>query len=177
LDEFHAHLTNGIEKVRDKIADVVPQWQAILRRIVQEPRFSGTNLNYYKSRNRDHASVEVGLGSGNVGVADVASQAQMTDLQLSFMLAMAMVHQWSPWKALLLDDPTQHHDLVHASSVFDVLRDFIAEHGFQVVLTTHDAQQARFLMRKLSNDGIDARLWTLEPSLNGMTAKQIGGRA
>lgn len=176
LDEFHSHLTNGIEKIRDKIADVVPQWQAILRRIVQEPRFSGTNLNYYKSRNKDHASVQVGLGSGTVGVADVASQAQMTDLQLSFMLAMATVHQWSPWKALLLDDPTQHHDLVHASSVFDVLRDFIAEHGFQVVLTTHDAQQARFLMRKLSNDGIDARLWTLEPSLNGMTAKQIGGR-
>lgn len=176
LDEFHAHLTGGIEKIRDKIADVVPQWQAILRRIVQEPRFSGTNLNYYKSRNKDHASVQVGLGSGSVGVADVASQAQMTDLQLSFMLAMATVHQWSPWKALLLDDPTQHHDLVHASSVFDVLRDFIAEHGFQVVLTTHDAQQARFLMRKLSNDGVDARLWTLEPSLNGMTAKQIGGR-
>lgn len=176
LDEFHAHLTNGIEKIRDKIADVVPQWQAILRRIVQEPRFSGTNLHYYKSRNKDHASVQVGLGSENVGVADVASQAQMTDLQLSFMLAMATVHQWSPWKALLLDDPTQHHDLVHASSVFDVLRDFIVEHGFQVVLTTHDAQQARFLMRKLSNDGIDARLWTLEPSQNGMTAKQIGGR-
>lgn len=176
LDEFHTHLTSGIEKIRDKIADVVPQWQAILRRIVQEPRFSSTNLNYYKSRNKDHALVQVGLGSGSVGVADVASQAQMTDLQLSFMLAMATVHQWSPWKALLLDDPTQHHDLVHASSVFDVLRDFIAEHGFQVVLTTHDAQQARFLMRKLSNDGIDARLWTLEPSLNGMTAKQIGGR-
>jgi len=176
LDEFHAHLTSGIDKIRDKIADVVPQWQAILRRIVQEPRFSGTNLNYYKSRNKDHASVQVGLGSGSVGVSDVASQAQMTDLQLSFMLAMATVHQWSPWKALLLDDPTQHHDLVHASSVFDVLRDFIAEHGFQVILTTHDAQQARFLMRKLSNDGVDARLWTLEPSLNGMTAKQIGGR-
>lgn len=176
LDEFHAHLTNGIEKIRDKIADVVPQWQAILRRIVQEPRFSGTNLNYYKSRNKDHASVQVGLGSGSVGVADVASQAQMTDLQLSFMLAMATVHQWSPWKALLLDDPTQHHDLVHASSVFDVLRDFIAEHGFQVVLTTHDAQQARFLMRKLSNDGIDARLWTLEPSQDGMTAKQLSGQ-
>ncbi len=176
LDEFHAHLTDGIEKIRDKVANVVPQWRAILRRIVQEPRFSGTNLNYYKSRNRNHASVQVGLGSENVGVADVASQAQMTDLQLSFMLAMATVHQWSPWKALLLDDPTQHHDLVHASSVFDVLRDFIAEHGFQIVLTTHDAQQARFLMRKLSNDGIDARLWTLEPSLNGMTAKQIGGR-
>ncbi|WP_426117375.1 AAA family ATPase [Massilia sp. PWRC2] len=176
LDEFHTHLTNGIEKIRDRIGDVVPYWQAILRRVVQEPRFSGTNLDYYKNRAKNHAAIQVGLGGELVGVADVASQAQMTDLQLSFMLAMATVHQWSPWKALLLDDPTQHHDLVHASSVFDVLRDFIAEHGFQVVLTTHDAQQARFLMRKLSNDGLDARLWKLEPSQDGMTAMQIGGR-
>lgn len=175
LDEFHAHLTSSIEIIRDKISDVVPYWQAILRRIVQEPRFSGTNLNYYKSRTKDHASIQVSLGNELVGVADIASQAQMTDLQLSFMLSMATVHQWSPWKALLLDDPTQHHDLVHASSVFDVLRDFISELNFQVVLTTHDAQQARFLMRKLNNDGIDVRLWKLEPSQNGMTAKQIGG--
>lgn len=175
LDEFHSHLTSGIEKIRDKIADVVPHWQAILRRIVQEPRFSGTNLKYYQNRAKDHASIQVGLGDGFVGAADVASQAQMTDLQLSFMLSMATIHTWSPWRALLLDDPTQHHDLIHASSVFDVLRDFIAELGFQVVLTTHDAQQARFLMRKLNNDGIDARLWTLEPSHDGMTAKQIGG--
>ncbi|WP_238085391.1 MULTISPECIES: AAA family ATPase [Pseudescherichia] len=175
LDEFHLHLTTGIEKIRDKIVDVVPHWQAILRRIVQEPRFSGTSLKYYQTRAKDHASIQVGLGDSFVGAADVASQAQMTDLQLSFMLSMATIHKWSPWKALLLDDPTQHHDLVHASSVFDVLRDFIAELGFQVVLTTHDAQQARFLMRKLSNDGIDARLWTLEPSQDGMTAKQIGG--
>lgn len=175
LDEFHLHLTAEIEEIRDKVADVVPYWQAILRRIVQEPRFSGTNLSYYKKNTKDHASVQVGLGDGHVGVADVASQAQMTDLQLSFMLSMATAHQWSNWKAFLLDDPTQHHDLVHASSVFDVLRDFIAEHGFQVILTTHDSQQARFLMRKLSNDGIDAKLWTLSPSYDGMTAKQIGG--
>lgn len=175
LDEFHSHLTSGIEKVRNKIADVVPHWQAILRRIVQEPRFSGTNLKYYQTRAKDHASIQVGLGNSFVGAADVASQAQMTDLQLSFMLSMATIHKWSPWRALLLDDPTQHHDLVHASSVFDVLRDFIAEFGFQVVLTTHDAQQARFFMRKLKNDGIDARLWALEPSQDGMTAKQIGG--
>lgn len=175
LDEFHSHLTFGIEKIRDKITAVVPQWRAILRRIVQEPRFSGTNLSYYKNRTKEHASIQVDLGNELVGVADIASQAQMTDLQLSFMLSMATVHQWSPWKALLLDDPTQHHDLVHASSVFDVLRDFIAEHNFQVVLTTHDAQQARFLMRKLNNDGIDVRLWKLEPSLHGMTAKQISG--
>ncbi|MCI5224389.1 MAG: hypothetical protein D3924_17410 [Candidatus Electrothrix sp. AR4] len=57
--------------------------------------------------------------------------------------------KWIPWRALLLDDPTQHHDLVHASSVFDLLRDYISDLGFQVMLSTHDSQQANFFRRKL----------------------------
>lgn len=100
----------------------------------------------------------------------VASEAQMTDLQLTFLLSMAMNHRWSPWRALLLDDPTQHHDLVHAASVFDVLRDYIVDHDFQIVIATHDALQARFFMRKLQNDGIDARMWSLVPTAQGVTA-------
>jgi ABC-type cobalamin/Fe3+-siderophores transport system ATPase subunit len=63
--------------------------------------------------------------------------------------AMALEHQWSPWRGLLLDDPTPHHDLAHAASVFDVLQDYIIDHGFQVVIATHDALQARYFMRKL----------------------------
>ena len=78
-------------------------------------------------------------------------------------LAMALQHRWCPWQALLLDDPTQHHDLVHASAVFDLLRDYIADHGFQVLLATHDALQARFLHRKLRNDGLPTAIWTLTP--------------
>lgn len=175
LDSFATNLANGIELIQDRVQAVVPQWHSILKRIVQEPRFSQTSLNYNRKRSKNKAGVAVSVGGMQAPVADIASQAQMTDLQLSFLLSMATVHQWSPWKALLLDDPTQHHDLVHASSVFDVLRDFISEQGYQLVLTTHDALQARFLMRKLSNDGIDARLWTLRPSEGGMIAQQIGG--
>jgi ATPase subunit of ABC transporter with duplicated ATPase domains len=104
-------------------------------------------------------------------VPDVASEAQLTDLQLTFLLSMAMSHQWSPWKALLLDDPTQHHDLVHASAVFDLLRDYIVDHQFQVVIATHDALQARYFLRKLQNDGIEAKIWTLAPTENGVTAE------
>jgi ABC-type hemin transport system ATPase subunit len=103
-------------------------------------------------------------------VLAVASEAQMTDLQLTFLLAMAQQHHWSPWRALLLDDPTQHHDLVHASAVFDLLRDYIADYSFQVVIATHDALQARFFMRKLENDGIASRLWTLKPTDAGVNA-------
>jgi len=175
LDSFATNLASGIELIQDRVQAVVPQWHSKLKRIVQEPRFSQTSLNYNRKRSKNKAGVAVNVGGMQVPVADIASQAQMTDLQLSFLLSMATVHQWSPWKALLLDDPTQHHDLVHASSVFDVLKDFISEQGYQLVLTTHDALQARFLMRKLRNDGIDARLWTLRPSEGGMIAQQIGG--
>lgn len=95
----------------------------------------------------------------------------MTDFQLAFLLLMAMSHQWSPWKALLLDDSTQYRDLVNASAVFDLLRDYIVDHGFQVVIATHDAQQARYFMRKLQNDGIEAKIWTLVPTEDGVTAQ------
>jgi exonuclease SbcC len=176
LDAFAVFLTAGLGSIRGEVQNIVPQWQAILKRIVQDPRFSETSLSYLKKRNKNLAEVAVAVGALQAPVTDIASQAQMTDLQLSFLLSMATVHQWSPWKALLLDDPTQHHDLVHAASVFDVLRDFISEQGYQLVLTTHDPMQARFLMRKLTNDGIDARLWTLRPTEHGMVAQQIGGK-
>ena len=93
------------------------------------------------------------------------------------MLAMAHVHRWSPWKALLLDDPTQHHDLVHAAAVFDLLRDYIVDYGFQVVVATHDAVQARFFLRKLQNDGIEARLWGITLGTNGVEAKELARTA
>lgn len=73
---------------------------------------------------------------------------------------------------MLLDEPTQHHDLVHASSVFDVLRDYIVDHGYQVVIASHDALQARYFMRKLQNDGIEARIWSLYPTSDGVTSTE-----
>lgn len=173
LEDFASHLADGMENIRDQISGIVPYWQSILRRIIQEPRFSEASLSYFTKWNKTHANVEVKLGNKMATISDVASQAQMTDLQLSFLFAMAVSNKWSPWRALLLDDPTQHHDLVHASGVFDVIRDFVSDHKFQILMTTHDALQARFLMRKLSNDGIPARLWTLEPTLGGVVSKKL----
>jgi len=160
-----------IENVQKHVSKVVPRWQALLKRIVRESRFHEASLKFFNAYNKDRAEVSVPLGGKSAPVPDVASEAQLTDLQLTFLLSMAMSHQWSPWKALLLDDPTQHHDLVHASAVFDLLRDYIVDHQFQVVIATHDALQARYFLRKLQNDGIEAKIWTLAPSENGVTAE------
>lgn len=175
MDSLDNSLKREIGNIQKHVGKVVPRWQALLKRVVREPRFHEASLKFFNSYNKDRAEVSVPLGNKSAPVPDVASEAQLTDLQLTFLLSMAMSHQWSPWKALLLDDPTQHHDLVHASAVFDVLRDYIVDHGFQVVIATHDALQARYFLRKLQNDGIDANIWTLVPTEYGVTAEKGHG--
>jgi len=170
LDTLASCLTAELGKIHSRVLSVTPSWRALLNRIVRESRFSQTNFDFYSYYRKQHAEVKVPLHGQKISVSDVASEAQMTDLQLTFLLAMAQGHSWSPWRALLLDDPTQHHDIVHAAGVFDVLRDYIADHGFQVVIATHDALQARFFLRKLQNDGIPARLWALRPTTYGVKA-------
>lgn len=176
LDTFSTALTAEVEQIHARLADIEPLWQSLLGRIVREPRFSQTGLEYILRRNKPHAHVQVPVGERDAPAYKVASEAQKADLQLSFLLSMAQVHRWSPWKALLLDDPTQHHDLVHASAVFDVLRDYIVEHGFQTLVTTHDPVQARFFARKLENDGVDVQLLTLAPLNGGVNVLPLGRR-
>lgn len=172
MDSLNQYLSSEIANVQKHVLAVVPRWQALLKRVVREQRFTGTSLDFRSLYRKEHAEVSVPLHGKLVPVPAIASAAQLTDLQLTFLLSMAMDHQWSSWRGLLLDDPTQHHDLVHAASVFDVLRDYIVDHGFQVVIATHDALQARYFMRKLQNDGIEARLWSLVPTPNGVTASE-----
>jgi DNA repair exonuclease SbcCD ATPase subunit len=173
LDTFSTALTSEVEQVHTRLVDIEPLWQSLLGRIVREPRFSQTGLQYLRRRNKPYAHVQVPVGGRDAPAYKVASEAQKADLQLSFLLSMAQVHRWSPWKALLLDDPTQHHDLVHASAVFDVLRDYIVEHGFQTLVTTHDPVQARFFARKLENDGVQVKLLTLAPLDGGVNVRPL----
>jgi len=173
LDTFSTALTHEVEQIHTRLLDIEPLWQSLLSRIVREPRFSQTGLQYLRRRNKPHAHVQVPIGEREAPAYKVASEAQKADLQLSFLLSMAQVHRWSPWKALLLDDPTQHHDLVHASAVFDVLRDYIVDYGFQTIVTTHDPVQARFFARKLLNDGVQAQLVTLAPMGGGVGVRPL----
>lgn len=172
MDTLSRHLTSEIANVQKHVRAVVPRWQALLKRVVREQRFTEANLDFRSIYRKEHAEVSVPLHGESVPVPAIASEAQLTDLQLTFLLSMALDHQWSSWRGLLLDDPTQHHDLVHAASVFDVLRDYIVDHGFQVVIATHDALQARYFMRKLQNDGIEARIWSLAPTPDGVKASE-----
>jgi len=170
LSTFSANLSSQLDRVNELIDSVNPLWNKLLKRIIVDPRFSETVLKSYSHYKKQHADVNVQLHGKEILASHVASEAQITDLQLTFLLALAQNYKWMPWRALLLDDPTQHHDLVHASAVFDLLRDYIAENSFQVLLATHDSMQAKFFMRKLENDGIPAHLCALQATAHGVKA-------
>ena len=173
LTAFSTTLAKELEVVHERVKAINPLWNRLLSRIIIEPRFANTHLDSYSYYKKPHADVNVKLHGDDVLVSQVASEAQITDLQLTFLLAMAQKYKWTPWKSVLLDDPTQHHDLVHASSIFDLLRDYIADFGFQIITTTHDPVQAKFFIRKLQNDGIPASLVVLKVEEGGVAASNL----
>ena len=172
LNTLSDELKREIEQIQTRITSIQPLWQSLLARVVRESRFSHTALQFERKYNKPHATVNVPLSNLTVNASKVASEAQKTDLQLTFLLSMALTNPWSSWRALLLDDPTQHHDLVHASAIFDVLRDYILKYDFQLLMTTHDPVQANFFRRKLENDGIDVAIVNLVPHSDGVRAKE-----
>lgn len=173
LNELYSHIGHQINSVHKQLVSINPLWVSLLKKVVLNPRFLDTELSSYAWRNKPHAEIKTKLHNQLVQVMDVASEAQATDLQLTFLLAMATTYSWTPWKALLLDDPTQHHDLVHASGVFDLLRKYILAQDFQVLLGTHDSVQARFFQRKLQNDGIPVNVWNLIADEKGVKAELL----
>lgn len=84
----------------------------------------------------------------------VLSEGQLAELSLAALFATSSAYKWSRWRALLLDDPTQYNDLIHATAFFDVIRNLVHFEKYQVILSTHDVQQSIFLRRKLEGMGI-----------------------
>jgi exonuclease SbcC len=78
----------------------------------------------------------------------VHSEGQMAALAVSMLCAASLTFPWSRWPALVLDDPLEHNDVVHASAFADMLRNLIHAKGYQIFLSTHDVAQADFLRRK-----------------------------
>jgi len=79
----------------------------------------------------------------------ILSEGQLAELSLAALFATSSAYRWSDWRALLLDDPTQYNDLVHATSLLEVVRNLAYFEQYQVFISTHDLQQAAFFRRKL----------------------------
>jgi exonuclease SbcC len=82
------------------------------------------------------------------------SEGQLSALSVAALLAASTTFGWSRWRGLLMDDPLQHNDVIHASAFMDLLRQMVRKLGYQVILSTHDSAEAQFLVRKCSSAGI-----------------------
>jgi len=91
------------------------------------------------------------------------SEGQLSALSVSALLAASTTFSWSRWRGLLLDDPLQHNDIIHASAFMDLLRQMVRELGYQVILSTHDSSEAEFLARKCRSAGIPFEVHELMP--------------
>lgn len=82
------------------------------------------------------------------------SEGQASALGLSVLLGSSTVYRWSAWRALLLDDPLQNTDLIHAAAFGDIIRSLMQDDGYQVILSTHSSDEADFLLRKVRRAGL-----------------------
>lgn len=89
------------------------------------------------------------------------SEGQQSVLGLSVLLGASTSYRWSRWRALLLDDPLQNADLVHATAFADVVRGLVRDENYQIMISTHDFEEADFLERKCKAWNITVQKITL----------------
>src|SRR5258708_38966215 len=75
------------------------------------------------------------------------SEGQLSALSVNALLAASTSFRWSRWRALLMDDPLQHNDIIHASAFMDQMRQLVRLLGHQVIMSTHDTAAQDFFAR------------------------------
>jgi hypothetical protein len=125
---------------------------------------AGLGLDEKHKKTRVHATVD-----GGTNLLALASEGQLSGVNLAVQLAMALAFRWCRWPAVLLDDPAQYSDAVHSTNLVETLRVLALHHGFQVFLATHERDFALYVERKFRNDGLPAtRVMFRQPSDPGL---------
>jgi DNA repair exonuclease SbcCD ATPase subunit len=111
--------------------------------------------------NRSELKPEIKLRGGNGRLSSLEmnpnlyfSEGQLAALSVSALFAASTCFRWSRWRALLLDDPLQHSDVIHASAFVDVILNLVKELQYQVVISTHDDAEFSYMARKLESASV-----------------------
>ncbi|MGE8588295.1 MAG: hypothetical protein ACN6OD_02685 [Alcaligenes sp.] len=78
----------------------------------------------------------------------VLSEGQMAANGFSILCAASTAYRWSRWRALLLDDPLQHNDIIHAAAFVDVMRNLVEFEDYQLIMSSHKREEGEFIARK-----------------------------
>lgn len=101
----------------------------------------------------------------------VLSEGQMAANGFSILCAASTAYPWSNWRALLLDDPLQHNDVIHAAAFVDLMRNLVEMQSYQLLMSTHDRAEGEFLARKFDAANLPCTIISLTaPSKEGVLA-------
>lgn len=84
----------------------------------------------------------------------VLSEGQLAANGFSILCAASTAYPWSRWRALLLDDPLQHNDIIHTAAFADVMRNMVELNGYQLIMSSHDRGESDFIARKFDAAGL-----------------------
>jgi len=84
----------------------------------------------------------------------ILSEGQLAANGFSILCSASVSYQWSRWSALLLDDPIQHNDVIHAAAFTDVMRNLVTLKNYQVFMSSHDRGETEFIERKFTAAGL-----------------------
>lgn len=84
----------------------------------------------------------------------VLSEGQMAANGFSILCAASVAYPWSRWRALLLDDPLQHNDIIHAAAFVDVMRNLVEFERYQLIMSSHNRDEGEFIARKFDAAGL-----------------------
>jgi len=129
-----------------------PILSPMLRSLIVDRHIADATISLVESRNR--TNMQTTVGKDRADLLALASEGQLSGVNLTVQLSMALAFRWSRWPAVLLDDPAQYSDVVHSTNLIETLRVLALHHGFQVFLATHERDFALYVERKFRNDGL-----------------------
>jgi DNA repair exonuclease SbcCD ATPase subunit len=99
----------------------------------------------------------------------VLSEGQLAANGFSILCAASTAYPWSRWRSLLLDDPLQHNDIIHAAAFVDLMRNLVELEGYQLIMSSHDRAEGEFIARKFEAAGLPCSVVALTaPSRAGV---------
>ena len=102
----------------------------------------------------------------------VLSEGQLAANGFSILCAASTAYPWSRWRALLLDDPLQHNDIIHTAAFVDVMRNMVKLNGYQLIISSHDRGESDYISRKFDAVGLPCTMLLLTaPSDKGVVCE------
>lgn len=78
------------------------------------------------------------------------SEGELAANGFSILCSASVSYPWSRWRVLLLDDPLQHNDIIHAAAFVDLMRNLVEILGYEIVVSSHHRAETEFMERKFS---------------------------